>query len=253
MSLACYPQPGKAKSLAIMQSFARGCGGRVVNAAAAKALEPGAAAFFGVVGIEHLFRLACAERREWWYGDNSFFDVSRGNYFRFAKNQLQISKPLAPDHARLKALGVQVKPWTNGGAHIVIIEQSPHFMQLSGAHPVWLGRLVAQLRMYTDRPLLLRRWSRNKANASVSLQHDLKDAWALVTYSSAAANEALIAGVPAFVGFRQCAAAPMAAGELSAIESPARPDGREEWAAGLAASQWTLSELADGAAWKALQ
>lgn len=84
-----------------------------------------------------------------------------------------------------------------------------------------------------------------------TLQEDLKDAHCVVTHMSAAANEALIAGVPVFVT-GLCAASPLASGSLKEIEHPRYPSGREEWLAGLAGAQWTLDEFRRGIAWRAL-
>lgn len=247
--VTCYPQLGKAKSRLVLDAFAAGCRG-VIRVSPASVLEPGAAAFYGVIGIEHLVRLAKAEGRTFFYGDNSFFDTSRGRYYRFARNAFQPSEILPPDHARLKALGVVLRPW-KPGHHIVVVEQSEHFLKLVGAEH-WLLRLLDELKRYTDRPLIIRRWTRDKASAARSLPADLYGAHALVTHMSAAANEALLAGVPVFTS-GPCAATPLSSGPLSDIERPRYPDGRVEWAAGLAARQWTLEEIRSGMAWRALQ
>jgi hypothetical protein len=66
---------------------------------------------------------------------------------------------------------------------------------------------------------------------------------------SAAANEALLAGVPVFVT-GECAARQMGRNALQHIEQPFYPDDREEWAGALAGAQWTEQELAKGAAWQ---
>lgn len=249
-SAVCYPQPGKAKSRRVLEAFADGCKGSM-RVSPAAALEPGAAAFYGVVGIEHLLRLARAESRDFYYGDNAFFDVCRGKFYRFAKNELQVATLQKPRHDRLEKLFFSIRPWQRGGKHIVIVEQSQHFLDMVGKRQ-WLLRLLKDLKPLTDRPLRVRSWQRDKLGAGRSLQEDLRGAHALVTDSSAAANEALIAGVPVFVSGR-CAALPLASGALSAIESPLYPDGREEWAAGLAGMQWTLDEIRSGAAWRALE
>lgn len=248
-SVTCYPQPGKARSRLVLDAFAAGCGGSV-RISPATVLEPGGAAFYGVVGIEHLVRLATAEGRAWWYGDNAFFDRARGTHFRFARDAVQLADLAPPDHARLAALGVELKPWRRDGEHIVVVEQSEQFLNLVGEKH-WLVRLLHDLRGITERPLRVRRWSRDKKKASTSLQADLQGAWALVTHMSAAATEALLAGIPVFVS-GPCAASPMASGALKNIESPRYPDGREEWAAGLAGRQWQLEELRQGMAWRAL-
>lgn len=250
MSVICYPQPGKAKSRAILEAFAQGSGGRLAEVAPVME-HTDAVAFFGVVGIEHLLRMAHHEERTWYYGDNAYFDAHRGRYFRFTKNALQPSKVGKPDYDRARAMGIEVKPWRKGGEHIVLVEQSEHFLKLTGAHPLWLARLVAELARYTRRPLRIRRWNRDKVKAAEGLRKDLIGAHALITYSSAAANEALLAGVPVFVE-RDCAASSLASGGLKNIEDPRRPHGREAWAAWLAAQQWTLDEIRSGLAWRAL-
>lgn len=247
MSVVCYPQPGKEKSRVILDAFAAGCGGCLGAAPLDRAR---AAAFFGVVGIETLFEEA--RKGDWFYGDNSFFDSGRGKFFRFARGAFQISTLQRPDHGRRRRLGIEVRPWRKTGEHVLVVEQSEHFLGLVGQKPAtWLGAIVAMIESRTDRPIRVRRWTRDKAKAASTLGEDLKSAWALVTHASAAANEALIAGVPVFVA-GQCAAVPMASGSLWNIDEPALPDGREDWAAGLAASMWTLEELRNGTAWRTL-
>lgn len=248
-SVCCYPQPGKAKSLRVLEAFAQGCGGDVMHAHA-RHLESRDAAFYGCVGIEHLLHEA-QQRGGWWYGDNAFLDRSRETFFRFSQNEFQISRLATPDHARLKALDVVVKPWRKDGRHIVVAEQSEHFLTLSGAHKDWLAHTTEWLGYYTDRPLRIRKWMSNKGKASASLAQDLNGAWALVTHMSAAAVEAVIAGIPVYVTGR-CAASPMASGALSDLYRPLYPDNRIEWLAGLAGRQWTLDEYRDGTAWRTL-
>lgn len=249
--LTCYPQPGKARSRLLLEAFARGAGPDlrpVIEPWAPAGLEPGGAAFYGVVGIEHLLRLAIAEGRDWYYGDNAFFDQNRGRYFRFARGCVQNHTLAAPDHDRARAQGIVLHRWQRDGKHIVVVEQSEHFLNLVGQGG-WLARLLADLQRLTDRPIRVRRWRRDKDKAAVSLKADLVGAWALVTHMSAAANEALLAGVPVFVSGR-CAASPMASGGLENIENPRYPDGREDWAAGLAGMQWTIEEIKAGMAWR---
>ena len=248
-SVICFPQPGKAKSNDVMAAFAEGAGG-LVSTGPRDARYGLPAAFFGVVGIEDVFARAMASGRDWFYGDNSYFDRCRGKFFRFGQNEFQLSRLARPDHARAKALGLAPAKWQSG-KHVIVVEQSPHFLRLSGVGDDWAARTVAELKRYTDRPIRLRPWRRDKDKAAAGLRADLAGAWALVTHMSAAAVEALLSGVPVFVT-GPCAASPMASGELSAIKTPHYPDGRENWAAGLAGHQWTIEELRDGTAWRVL-
>lgn len=234
--LVCYPQPGKARSRLVLDALAAGWGGG------------DAAAFYGVVGIEDRFREA--RNGEWLYGDNALFDACRNRCFRFAKGELQVSRLQPPDFDRLAALRLDVRPWRSGN-HVVVVEQSPHFLALCGAGADWLRRTLEAIGKATDRPVVVRPWTRDKAGAAATLAADLEDAHALVTHMSAAANEALIAGVPVFVT-GPCAATPMASGGVEEIERPRYPDERLKWLAGLANSQWTLDELRDGTAWRRL-
>ena len=235
----------------VLAAFGAGMGVTTFLTGPARLHADGAAAFYGVVGIEHLF--AAAKWRVWYYGDNAYFNAGRGKFYRFTRCAFQETAPtVAPDHDRLRKLGVSVRPWAIGGRHIVVVEQSPHFLKLSGAGEGWLAETMITLRRHTDRPIIIRPWSRSKAKISATLEQDLKGAHALVTHMSAAANEALVAGIPVFCSI-QCAAGAFSGGDLSTIEHPLHRQGREDWAARLAAAQWTLDELRAGAARKYFQ
>lgn len=243
-----YAQPGKAKSRLVLEAFTEGCAGRVVES---MELEEGTAAFYGVVRLESLYRQARA-RGDWIYCDNAFLDVVRGTHFRAARNRLQDGAG-KPDWARFKEMGIEVKPWRKDGRHIVVVMQSEHFMKEVVGWPHgavgWQQDVLHRIKKSTDRPILVRHWSSNKAERAKTLANDLQNAWALVTHASAAANEALLAGVPVFVT-EDCAASPMA-GEWN-IDAPFYPEDREAWAAGLAAKMWTLEEMRAGDAWRSL-
>lgn len=244
-----YPQPGKSKSLAVVGAFVAGARGHI-SRNTERLDENAEPVFYGVVGIEHLLRQAIDEGRTFYYGDNGFFDRTRGTHFRFGRNSLQFSGETRPSWERWNALNIEIRAWRQTGKHIVVVEQSEHFMRLVGK-PDWLEETLADLRTFTSREIVVRPWTSNKKFASASLHEDLREAWALVTYSSSAAVEAVLDGVPVFVG-GDCAAAPMASGTLESIESPETPKGRKSWAAGLAGLQWTLEELRRGDAWRVL-
>lgn len=239
--MRCYPQPGKEKSKLILEALAAGAGGDRPD---------GTPAFFGVVGIEDEWREVRA-RGAYLYCDNSFFDATRGTYFRVGVGALQ-TVARRPDWDRRAKLPVSARPWRRNGKHVVVVAQSDHFMREVAGWPggalAWQDHVLTALRRGTDRPIVVRHWSRDKGERSRTLQHDLEGAWALVTHMSAAATEAVVSGVPAFAT-GPCAALEMGLGQLERIEHPRRPDGREEWIARLAASQWTLEELRQGK-WK---
>lgn len=247
--LTAYAQPNKDKSRVVLEAFARGCAGQLAER---YELQDGTAAFYGVVGLENLWR-AVRARGDFVYLDNAFFDRARGTHFRATRDALQPTVIGRADWHRLTALGLDFKDWCRDGRHIVVCMQSEHFMTNVAEWPApeWLQFVERTLKAHTDRPIVIRDWGRDKGERARSLHRDLDGAWALVTHMSAAANEAVLAGVPVFVT-GDCAALPMGLSQLESIESPRRPDGRQEWAAGLAAAQWTLEEMREGAAWRSL-
>lgn len=253
MTLYGYPQPGKEKSQLLLSAFVAGARGFLSNASAS--LHPGASAFYGTVGLEALFARARAAG-PWYYLDNAYFDRGRHRFFRISRNALQ-APGRTPAPGRLAALGLEIRPPRAGGAHIVVVEQSDYHMRELGGWPggleAWRARVLETLARHTDRPIRIRPWARDKLKAGRTLPDDLEGAWAVIAHQSAAANEALLAGVPAFVT-GECAAAELANRDLARIENPILPDERRHaWAARLAASQWTLDEMRDGTAWRALQ
>lgn len=251
--LTAIPQPGKHQSYRVLEAFVAGCGGRMDPNSRALPPQLGSVAFYGIRGIEHLLSAAQADGRDWYYGDNAYFDCARGTHFRFAKNAFQQTDTsrIEPQFTRMIKLGVRVQPWRAPGRHIVLVEQSAPYYTSVGQSQSWAELAKAEIVKHTDRPIVHRAWDSNKTKLAATLHEDLRDAWAVVTYSSAAANEALLYGVPVFVS-EKSAASPLSSGPLSQIENPQRPEGRGEWAARLAALQWTIDELRIGAAWRAL-
>lgn len=107
---------------------------------------------------------------------------------------------------------------------------------------------VSALRAHTDRPIRVRWKPRSDDRRLRPLADDLKDCWAVVTFVSNSAVMAALAGVPVFCT-APCAGLTVGSGDLSRIEVPVTPDGRDRWAARLANRQWTLDEMSAGALW----
>ena len=244
MTLTCYAQPDKIKSQLVMNAFAAGADG-VLASTEDKSLAAGAVAFYGVrPAWLHLWQQALAERRRWYYLDNAWFDAGRERFFRVGLNAVQSWTRNDSDGRRLAELGVTVQPWRSSGDHVVIAHSSDEYMRCVAGWPSsaqWERDVVAQLRLHTRRPSIIRR----KADGHFALA--LEGAHALVTHSSACAIEALVAGVPVIVTDPAAAAAAFSM-RFEQIESPTHPAGREEFANRLADSQWTLDELRAGCA-----
>ena len=243
MTVTCYAAPAKRRSLKWCQAFAKGCGGAWVEDGQ---LRDGPAALYGKPELWHLFEAVRRDGRDWWYGDNGYFGR---RLYRVTRGAVQHSGVGPGDHDRLRRLGVEVRPWRRGGRHVLICPPGSVYGRLNGFDAAgWLAWARTTLARFTDRPIRVRPKS---DRARRPLAADLEDAHALVACASNAAVEALCQGVPVFVT-KRCAATALASGPLARIETPATPDGREDWAACLAANQWTLQEIADGDCWRAI-
>lgn len=233
-SIVCYPQPGKPKAFEVCHAFAAGCGGTVV-AETPRELLPGAAVFYGVrPGWRHLWDQAKAEGRDWYYIDNGYF--APGRFYRVARGAVQAAQQ-SPDHERRRALGIGVKPMRRGGSSILVALQSAEFLATFGGRFDTGQAIVNFARTLEPLPVTVR----VKADPRPLLA-DLASAARLVTLSSNAAVVALLEGVQATaLGESVC----------RQLEDESQ-DARLEWAARLAASQWTLDEMRSGKAWRDL-
>ena len=160
--------------------------------------------------------------------------------------------------ARFNQLGVQVKPWRKNGDHIVVAGQVPSDASVQHIDILqWAQDVVYQLKDLTDRqiyyrphPLAVSR-SRSVNGATFSLrtlEEDLENAWAVVTFNSNTAVDAALAGIPVFVFDVGSMAWGVANKDLKLIENPEMPS-REQWLNDLAYCQWTLKEMEAGLPW----
>jgi hypothetical protein len=113
----------------------------------------------------------------------------------------------------------------------------------------WIADVTTLLARHTDRPITVR-WKADTKDRPIAT--DLCDCWAVVVFSSAAAIDALIAGVPVFTLADYASTWLMGTPDLTRIERPVFPDNREDFCAVLAGEQWTLDEIARGDAWRHL-
>lgn len=163
---------------------------------------------------------------------------------------------------RAAALGVAPAPWRSDGDAILLAGMGDKGAGAEGFLPeAWERETIAQLRRYTKRRIIYRpkpSWKKAKPIEGVGFSPRTEDvervlarAWAVVTHHSNVAVDGLVAGVPAFS--YGGVAEPLALRDLSRIEDPLRPDGREQWIADLAYTQWSVAEIASGAPWRHLR
>lgn len=159
---------------------------------------------------------------------------------------------------RIRQFSVRARGWKTG-RNILLLGMSEKSAGTVGYGPQeWEERAIATLRQHTDRRIIYRpkpswRGAKPIAGADFSSKEQkllsaLRNCHAVVSHHSNAAVDALIEGYPSFC--MDGVAASMSLQDLSRIEKPLYPDGREQWMADIAYCQWTPAEMAMGAPWR---
>jgi len=193
-----------------------------------------------------------------------------GKYNGYHKVAVDCRHPLAyfqrrrHSNARAAKFGVAVKPWRRDGRHILIAGMGPKACMVEGFNPTeWESMVVDRLRKITDRPLIYRpkpnymgarpiRGAVMKTEADQSLEEALKNSWAVVAHHSNVCIDALAAGIPVYCADGLALALGRPMDELKRIEKPEYPDGREQFIADVAYTQWNVREMAEGRVWRYL-
>jgi hypothetical protein len=158
---------------------------------------------------------------------------------------------------RIQHHGIRLKPWRTAGRHILVAGMSAKAAQAEGLPPhSWERATIARLRELTDRPIVYRpkpNWTEAcPIEGSVFAQTQPLDSLfnnchAVVAHHSNVAVDALLAGVPCICPGG--VASSLSGHDLTLIESPPMPDGRQQWAQDVAYTQWSIHEMRTGAAW----
>lgn len=167
------------------------------------------------------------------------------------------------DASRLRNFRVEIKPWRRGGRSILLAGMGFKAATIAEGVPFesFERQAILELRRHTARPIVYRPKPSCKESRPItgtvfspreeSLDAVLADCHAVVTHHSNVAVDALVAGIPAFCW--QGVAAPLSLQDFARIESPAYPDGREQWLADIAWTQWSIAEMAAGLPWRHLK
>jgi len=163
---------------------------------------------------------------------------------------------------------MDLKPWRANGNHILITLQRPMGWSMRGQNLMaWLETTFANIRRYSDRPIVIRwhpgDWKNypkydailKKYRVTISPQEkhitqDLVNCWALVCHNSTPSAVAPIEGIPAFItddpSYSQ--GGDVANTDFSKLENPNLPD-REQWIRKLAQCHWSFDDLRSGRCW----
>lgn len=228
MVILAHPVKDKQKSIDICNAFVQGAPTRAHGHV-----------FYGVNNTNGAaWRTAACRGEDWYAVDNSYFDKVRGQQYRVTKNRFQVeARKHESDGERFAALGIEVQPMRSfeRPGYCLAVEQSSSFMIDVAGSPEWLEiRMILGER---DSMRMKRRpWSSNKPKVMQTLLEDLKGARLVLTHSSAAAVEALIAGVRISVSEMSCAYCVDYSKRLHAFNV-------------LADNQFSLFEIQSGKAW----
>ena len=209
-----------------------------------------------------LIKQCWADRRDFYFMDTGYLGnhQSESNplgwklYHRIVKNDLQHNEIIERPADRFKKLNVPLHRWKKGGKKILIAAPDDKPCKFYGFDKdQWVAETIEEIKKHTDRPIEVR--DRVKSRTERIVNSSLKEAlgdnvFALVTFNSNAATEAITYGYPAFVLAPVHAAMPVASTDLSKIETPYYPDMDKvfAWASHLAYGQFHVNELKDGSA-----
>jgi len=166
--------------------------------------------------------------------------------------------PHGPERAA--EVGVKVQPWRTGGGHILLAGMGDKGARAEGYEPErWERETIAELRKYTSRHIVYRpkpSWKGARLISGVGYSSpkeelDLSNCCAVVTHHSNVAVDGLVFGIPAFVW--RGVGVPMGLQDLSRIDDPIRPEGREQWVSDIAHCQYSIDEMRRGIAWRYLR
>jgi len=205
--------------------------------------------------------------RPFYYIDNGYMGnlMKKKHFYRVVKNNIQHTKikPNMPAD-RFQSLCrfapymtyYGKKPKQNGPILLVTPSEKPcQFYNLN--KDTWLNNTVAELKKYTDRKIIVRekglRPDRIKEN-SVASQCARDQIYAVVTYQSMAALEALHYGIPAFTMAPSCVDS-VVSKDLSKIEEAVYPDESKflNLLHYLSYCQYSLEEMNTGAALRMIE
>lgn len=227
-------------------------------------------AIFVIRGIKHrkIIQSLIENEIDYYYIDTGYFgnDI-RKVWHRVVPNSLHHHKLIQRPSDRLDLIlkyisdnynyGKKdvIKKWKKTGNNILLCPPSAKSMKFYKKDlKTWTKETISTLEKYTDRSIVLRekppsRTIRINTNTmSDALNNDI---FALVTYNSIAAVEAVMHGIPAFT-LCENAAMPVSCATLKRINKPFYPslEERWNWLNNLSYGQFSMNELTEGDAWR---
>lgn len=183
---------------------------------------------------------------------------ARKLWHRIVKNAMQHEKILNVPGDRWESMTkydtrLKWNGWKNGSKILIVAPSEKPCKYYGIDKDSWVKNTVDELKKHTDREIVIREKASRTERTSSSVIYDAfdQDIFAVVTYNSIAAAEAVAYGIPAFAMAPTCAT-PVTLSDLSKIESPYYPDPDfvYRWLSSLAYGQFHLTEMLTGDAWR---
>jgi hypothetical protein len=252
-------------------SFANGSGGEVVDQHTFVYEDSTRPIAFRGINKRQTIKRCWEDNRDFYFMDTGYFAnyTSKVNpkgvkrWHRIVKNNVQHLGPIIDrptdrwDHLQKEFPKLRWTGWKKDGRKILVVLPSEKPCKFYGINlDKWIEDTMEEIQKYTSRPIEIRR----KPEFRLERVHNFtiydnldRDIFALVTYNSIAAIEAIAYGIPAFT-LAPNAAGSLALSDLSKLETPYYPDPElvHRWCCHLAYGQFHNNELANGEAWKIL-
>ena len=193
--------------------------------------------------------------------------IKRNTTWKVGINGINRSADFGPvnnDSQRAQQLGIELRPWSTDGEHILICLQHIKSEQWKDmpALDQYVIDTVKNIRQHTDRKIIVRPHPRcplknlpvfdnvgyeipkQIANTYDDFNLNFTNVWAVVSHSSNPGVHAVLNGIPAFVS-EQSLAYDVANTDFSTINSPKTPN-RQQWLNDYTHTEWTIEEIAQG-------
>jgi len=270
MKLAYFPKHTALNAAPVMQAFLDGCRANEIQPIQ-DSMDADIAVIWSLVWAGRMHK----NKQVWDEYRNTNRSVivlevgmlQRGSTWKLGLNGVNnTAYPWANNHddSRANQLGLELKPWTNSGDNVIVCTQRTDSEQWSGQSELnqWIIDTVSAIKQFSDRKVIVRphpRFIPKKLPSTINIQlprsilgtydsfdfaNGILDAWAVVNHNSGPGTQAILNGVPAFVGTTSLAS-PVANFDLADIEKPLRPE-RQQWLNDLAYTEWTIKEIQQG-------
>jgi hypothetical protein len=211
-----------------------------------------------IINNEESIKTRLLSDQEFWFTDTGYtnFIAAKGKpwhrlcYRHIHQNLTHLNFPAD----RLRLLESMPRPWQRTGSKILVVESSDYHYQMMGSNrDTWREHVTNELAKYTDRTVEHRakNMDRKTRESVYDLLMSTDDYYCVISDSSAAAVEAVWAGVPIITLNKHITTA-VARTQVADINDLYRgPIG--DWLCALTYSQFTKKEMQNGTVWRILE